>query len=443
MSSDGVAIRAENLSKCYRLYERPSHRLLQFLMPHRDNRIGQDARTHYQEFWALKDASFEVRRGETFGIVGRNGSGKSTLLQLLCGTLTPTHGEVSITGRVAALLELGSGFNPEFTGRENVFLNGAVLGMSQATIEARFEGIESFADIGEFIDQPLKSYSSGMAVRLAFSVATYADADILVIDEALSVGDFAFQAKCMRRLRSFVDDGGTLLFVSHDTNAVKNLCSRAMFLQKGLVRGIGASDQICEQYLAETNREEGIAKDFNAFPSQAVDSADIVSMIGAEEIERFRAAVAPFRRHMSAVCEFVSAQIVDRDGNEVNIASWGQTISIKVQLQINSSIESVVVAFYLKDRLQIDIMGTNTDYEKRELRNLSQGDLVEIDFSFTNYLRAGEYGLCLIAADIPIVTNHYFDWIDVAATLRTADRGNQLAWAIFNPGIDVAIKRKP
>lgn len=442
MSSDGIAVRAENISKCYHLYERPGQRLRQFLMPRMEGLLGRDSKANYREFWALKEATFEVRRGETFGIVGRNGSGKSTLLQLLCGTLTPTQGQVSITGRVAALLELGSGFNPEFTGRENVYLNGAVLGMSHEIIQARFEDIVAFADIGEFIDQPLKSYSSGMAVRLAFSVATYADADILIVDEALSVGDFAFQAKCMRRLNDFVDNGGTLLFVSHDINAVKNLCSRAMFLQKGVVRAIGPSEEVCEQYLAETNIEDGMASDLDSGPALPDASFEVIDAIGAREIERFRSYVAPFRRHASEVCEFVSARIVDKYGAEVNVAAWGQAIRIKAQLRVNATIENLVVAFYLRDRLQIDIMGTNTDYEQKELRHLSAGDLVELDFDFTNYLRAGEYGLCLIAADKPIITNQYFDWIDVAATLKTADRGKQLAWAIFNPGIDVSVRKR-
>ncbi|MEO8364608.1 MAG: ABC transporter ATP-binding protein [Pseudoxanthomonas sp.] len=442
MSSDDISIRAENLSKCYHLYERPGQRLRQFLMPRMQVLIGRDPKANYREFWALKEASFEVRRGETFGIVGRNGSGKSTLLQLLCGTLTPTAGQVSITGRVAALLELGSGFNPEFSGRENVYLNGAVLGMSHDVIQSRFEDIAAFADIGEFMDQPLKSYSSGMAVRLAFSVATYADADILVIDEALSVGDFAFQAKCMRRLNAFVSNGGTLLFVSHDTNAVKNLCSRAMFLQKGIVRSIGPSEEVCEQYLAETNREDGMASDFAPTSVAPVAQSDAFGVVDSREIERFRSSVAPFRRHASEVCEFVSARIVGTDGDEVNVASWGQAVRIKVKLQVNEPVENLVVAFYLRDRLQIDIMGTNTDYEHKELRDLSAGSLVEIDFDFMNYLRAGEYGLCLIAADKPIITNQYFDWIDVAATLKTADRGKQLAWAIFNPGIGVTIRKQ-
>ena len=203
MSSE-IAIRVTNLSKCYQIYENPRDRLKQFVVPRVKHAFGRQSCNYYREFWALRDVSFEVKRGETVGIIGRNGSGKSTLLQMICGTLTPTNGTVETSGRVAALLELGSGFNPEFTGRENVYMNGAVLGLSKEEIDARFNDIAEFADIGDFIEQPVKTYSSGMMVRLAFAVIAHVDADILVIDEALAVGDTFFTQKCMRFLRNFM-----------------------------------------------------------------------------------------------------------------------------------------------------------------------------------------------------------------------------------------------
>ena len=444
MSSD-IAIRANGLSKCYHLYEKPGHRLQQFILPRLNGFLGRDRRDFFREFWALKDISFEVCRGETVGIVGRNGSGKSTLLQLLCGTLTPTHGEVEVTGRVAALLELGAGFNPDFTGRENVFLNGAVLGMSRDQIRARFDDIAAFADIGEFIEQPLKTYSSGMVVRLAFSVATHADADILVIDEALSVGDFAFQARCMRRLRRFMDAGGTLLFVSHDINAVKTICSRSIYLRQGLMRGAGPSEQVCEQYLLETNVETGVA----SVPDTSVvldttataPAGSQRSQLEAVAIDDFRRKVAPFRRHASSQCEIVSAEVTNEDGQAISIAGWGQPIVVRVWLKVNEDLDNLVLAFYLQDRLQVDLMGTNTDYEGIELSDLESGELVEVVFKFTNYLKAGEYGVCLVAADKPIVTSRYFDWIDLATSLKVTDRAGQVAWAVFNPGIAVHSSR--
>src|SRR3990167_2532409 len=198
MSSE-TAIKITNLSKCYHIYDKPHDRLLQMLMRGR--------KQYYREFWALNDVSFEIKKGETVGIIGRNGSGKSTLLQMICGTLNPTKGQVETHGRIAALLELGSGFNPEFTGRENVYMNASVLGLSNEEIDARFDDIAAFADIGEFIEQPVKTYSSGMMVRLAFAVIAHVDADILVIDEALSVGDAFFTQKCMRFLRKFMEKG--------------------------------------------------------------------------------------------------------------------------------------------------------------------------------------------------------------------------------------------
>ncbi|MGB2680552.1 MAG: ABC transporter ATP-binding protein, partial [Candidatus Competibacter sp.] len=240
MSSEPVAAAAETdtvievrqAGKCYQIYERPQDRLKQMLWRGR--------RRYHREFWALQNVSFAVRRGETLGVIGRNGSGKSTLLKLLCGTLAPTTGALSVKGRVAALLELGTGFNPEFTGRENVYLNAAILGLDDAEIERYLPEILAFADIGEFIDQPVKTYSSGMAVRLAFAVAAHVRADVLIIDEALAVGDVFFVQKCMRFLRKFQEEG-TLFFVSHDTAAVINLCDRVLWLDQGQLREEGSA----------------------------------------------------------------------------------------------------------------------------------------------------------------------------------------------------------
>ena len=233
-------IRAENLSKTYRLYDQPHHRLLQSLAGSR--------RTYYREFDALKDVNFQLQSGETMGIIGANGAGKSTLLQLLCGTLEPTQGQVQVKGRISALLELGAGFNPEFTGRENLVINAAILGLTPAQIEARTEVIIAFADIGEFIDRPVKTYSSGMYVRVAFAVAVHVDPQIMIVDEALAVGDALFQFKCMSRMRRMLDDGVALLFTSHDVSAIKALCQRALWLEKGQVRMLGDTAEVTRAY---------------------------------------------------------------------------------------------------------------------------------------------------------------------------------------------------
>ena len=243
MSSNGdIVLSVRNVSKCFEMYEKPVHRLYQTLC------AGK--KKFYKEFWALKDISFDVRRGECIGIIGRNGAGKSTLLQIITGTLAPTSGSVSIKGRVAALLELGSGFNPEFTGRENVYLNASILGLTNEEIDARYDDILAFADIGEFINQPVKTYSSGMMVRLAFAVQVMVDPDILIVDEALAVGDAFFQQKCMRYLKEFCKNH-TVLFVSHDTGAVTALCDRAILLAKGSVELEGSPTEVSRRYLLD------------------------------------------------------------------------------------------------------------------------------------------------------------------------------------------------
>jgi lipopolysaccharide transport system ATP-binding protein len=247
MFSD-IAIKVENLSKCYQIYNQPRDRLKQYILPNLQRLASQEPNQYYKEFWAIKNVSFEVNKGETVGIVGRNGSGKSTLLQMICGTLNPTSGSITTHGRIAALLELGSGFNPEFTGRENVYLNGSVLGLSHAEIDTRFADIVAFADIGDFIEQPVKTYSSGMMVRLAFAVAINVDPQILVVDEALSVGDELFQRKCFSRIEAIRKAGATILFVSHSGGTVVELCDRAILLDANELLASGTPKQIVGRY---------------------------------------------------------------------------------------------------------------------------------------------------------------------------------------------------
>lgn len=239
MSSE-FAVKVEHLSKCYHIYEKPRDRLLQMIAGRR--------RQFYREFWALRDVSFAMVKGETVGIVGRNGAGKSTLLQLICGTLNQTSGTITTRGRIAALLELGSGFNPDFTGRENVYLNGALLGMAKSEIDARYQEIVGFAGIGDFIEQPVKVYSSGMFARLAFSVAVHVQPSLLIVDEVLSVGDLAFQEKSYTRMKALKESGTSILFVSHSLSAVRNFCDRAIWIDAGRVRAVGDRLTVCDEY---------------------------------------------------------------------------------------------------------------------------------------------------------------------------------------------------
>lgn len=249
MLSKENALEIIDVSKCYQIYDNPLRRLKQFIVPSLERKLGKVPRVYHEEFWALQDITFNLPKGETVGIVGRNGSGKSTLLQIIAGTLSPTHGAVEVRGRVAALLELGAGFNGEFTGRENVYLNGALLGLTKEEIDNKLDDILSFADIGHFINAPVKSYSSGMMVRLAFAVQAQIDPDVLIVDEALAVGDAKFQAKCFARLRQLKNNGTSILFVSHATEQIITHCDKAILLNDGVIVDNGAPKNIINKYL--------------------------------------------------------------------------------------------------------------------------------------------------------------------------------------------------
>jgi lipopolysaccharide transport system ATP-binding protein len=268
MSSNDIAIRVSNLSKCYQIYDAPRDRLKQFVVPRLQRLTGQMPKQYFREFWALKDVSFEVNKGEAVGIIGRNGAGKSTLLQLICGTLSPTSGSVEVAGTVAALLELGSGFNPEFTGRENVYLNASVLGFSPEETDEKFDEIAAFADIGDFLEQPVKTYSSGMLMRLAFAVNTCVNPEILIVDEALGVGDAPFQSKCFKRLRQLIDNGTSILFVSHDISTVRSLCNRALWLKDGHAEMWGDAMSTAKEYEKFCWQAQGVVLQ----PSDVVDN---------------------------------------------------------------------------------------------------------------------------------------------------------------------------
>lgn len=332
MSSDDVAIRVENLSKCYQIYEHPRDRLLQML--------ARGRKQYFREFWALRDVSFDVRKGETVGIIGRNGSGKSTLLQMVCGTLSPSSGVVRTNGRVSALLELGSGFNPEFTGRENIYMNGSVLGLTEADIATRYEEIVAFSEIGDFIDQPVKTYSSGMVVRLAFAVSVYVDPDILVVDEALAVGDAAFQYKCLDRLKQMTQSGVTLLFVSHDIGMVQNFCDRAIYLNNGEIKAQGASDNLAELYMMD------IRSDQRKLVDSPRDRVVLKANIGSYDRVAFGTEQG----------KIISA--VFRDTGAMNaVFSGGELAEVLVDLEYDSNLVSPYLSVIIQNTRMIDLAG--------------------------------------------------------------------------------------
>ncbi len=428
MSSD-IAIKVDSLSKCYQIYEQPRDRLKQFVLPRLRCLVGLPPKQYYREFWALKDVSFEVKRGETVGIIGRNGSGKSTLLQMICSTLNPTAGKVSTEGRVAALLELGSGFNPEFTGRENVYMNAAVLGLTKSEINERFEEIAAFADIGEFIEQPVKTYSSGMMVRLAFSVIAHVDADILVIDEALAVGDAFFNQKCMRFLRDFMRTK-TVLFVSHDTGSINNLCSHALWIEKGQVLQSGTPKNICELYLeafyeaqqgkSSTTKLRAInnPSEWLQLKDQRADLINNSNLRNDLQIFKFDPDAASFGKGGAQIQD---VRLLDVNENPLAWVVGGEKITLRVIAHVHQALDSPIIGFHVTDRLGQPLFGDNTFLSYREKPVYCQkGSLLQSDFVFhMPVLPAGEYSIAVAIANGTQETHEQHHWIHDAVLFKS------------------------
>ncbi|AJX30744.1 ABC transporter ATP-binding protein [Burkholderia oklahomensis] len=430
--ADDVVIAAKGLGKYYEIYGNPKDRLKQFLLPTIDRATGKDPRKYYKQFWALSDVSFEVRRGETIGVIGRNGSGKSTLLQLVCGTLSPSAGTMETRGRIAALLELGSGFNPEFTGRENVMLSGALFGLSRDEIAARYDEIVAFSGIADFIDQPVKTYSSGMVVRLAFSVIAHVDADILVVDEALSVGDAYFTQKCMRFLRSFMKRG-TLLFCSHDMGAIVNLCNRVIWLDKGQLKKAGKPKAVSEKYLeslfdpmvVEDSEpvKELIEVDEEA-PNQIEEYVDMrMPLINASplrndiEVFQFDEGGASFG---VGGAQITGVRLLDANGNPVSWAVGGEEMVLEISARAAADLVRPIIGFVLKDKLGQIIFGDNTYIPYRnKLIQASQGNKLVAKFKFKfPILPSGEYSISPAIAEGTQSDHVQHHWVHDAMILQ-------------------------
>lgn len=366
-----TTLRVQNLSKRYQIYDSPRDRLKQFFAPRLQRLIGQSPRQYFREFWALTNVSFEIKKGETVGIIGRNGSGKSTLLQMICGTLSPTSGSIHAYGKIAALLELGSGFNPEFTGRENVYMNASVLGLNNEEIDARFDDIAAFADIGQFIDQPVKLYSSGMFVRLAFAVIAHVDADILVIDEALAVGDAIFIQKCMRYIRDF-QQRGTLLFVSHDIGSIRNLCKTGIWLNDGAIQMISASKEVAEAYLQYTLQEtygnnaklntvkNALEGETTKNETTPANDKTITPLIDYEAKLSVQDNLADAKGWQTGVAELLTIQLVSLEGSVKDVFSGGEQVRVIVRVRANQALAQPIIGFTVRDRLGQELFGENT-----------------------------------------------------------------------------------
>ncbi|MGN5519541.1 ABC transporter ATP-binding protein [Halopseudomonas sp. Lyrl_26] len=410
-SETNNAIQVAGISKHYEIYEHPRDRLKQFVAPRLQRLLKRPVRQYYREFDALRDISFSVKRGETVGIIGRNGSGKSTLLQIICGTLAPSTGEVQVNGRIAALLELGSGFNPEFSGRENVFLNGAILGLDRQQMEARFDEIAAFADIGDFLDQPVKNYSSGMQVRLAFAVSVCVEPDILVVDEALAVGDEAFQRKCFARIERIKEDGGTILFVNHGAQAVIQLSDRAILLDRGELLCAGRPKFVVNQYQRLLNvspaEQDNLRAQILAFTQQEqrLEQVPADNPAGMQEltVPQDNTAVPDEGYDPSLSADAVTrleergariqnVKITTLRGTQVNLLQMGKRYRLEYEVEFDQPAQQVGMGFGMRTISGLMVAGASMFLSrKHRIANVSSAQRKHVSFEFTCNLLPDTY----------------------------------------------------
>lgn len=403
-------ISLKHVSKCFKRYAQPVDRLKEILLP---------GRSRAEEFWALRDINLEVEKGSTLGLVGQNGSGKSTLLQIIAGTLTPTTGDVHVRGRISALLELGSGFNPEFTGRQNVFFNGRILGLSQAEIEQKFDDVAAFADIGSFIDQPVKTYSSGMFVRLAFAVAINVDPDILIVDEALAVGDIFFQAKCYRKIEELQDRGISILFVSHDTGTIQSLCSEGVLLHHGQIYCRDVPSVISSKYFQLFRSEHEQLDHINQSEAELpqTNQAEAISLSFDQRITNGKATIR-------------EVYITDTEGQSKTTFQIGETLQGRLIVEFHDNCYDVSIGLALRDRYGRLLFGKHTWYDDPGLIPIvHKGEIVECMISFELNVQANEYlGLVGVAAHRSEIDYDSLDILQDAFVIHVA--GKNESWGI-------------
>lgn len=406
------AIEFSQVSKSYSIYPSSGDRLKELLT--------FNQRSFHRDFWALRDLSFSVQKGETFCIVGENGSGKSTLLQLVAGILHPTSGDVTVNGRVSALLELGSGFNPEFSGRDNVYLNGAILGLSRDEMDRKYQDIVDFAEIGDFIHQPVKTYSSGMTVRLAFAVAIHVDPEILLVDEALAVGDVYFRQRCMRKVHELRNKGITILFVSHATGDVKALGDRALWLENGALKELGNTDLVVSKYLAAMAR-----KDSNYLEHSHAQPEQRTQNFLAPEVAYSIPNVD--HRFGDGRAELLGIQLFGPDMEPAGSLQPYSTLVVRISVRANHDLASPIVGFMMRNHLGVDFAGTNTAREGFELPPMIPGDVYTVDFHVQMpELYASMFSFSPAIADGTLDRYAICDWIDNAIALHMSPSGQPI-----------------
>jgi lipopolysaccharide transport system ATP-binding protein len=406
------SIEFQNVSKSYPIYASPGDRLKELLTLNR-------LRCH-RDFWALRGVSFDVHKGETFCVIGENGAGKSTLLQMIAGILPATEGSAQVNGRVSALLELGAGFNPEFSGRDNVYLNGAILGFSSGEIDRRYNEIEKFAEIGEFIDQPVKTYSSGMVVRLAFAVAIHVDPEILLVDEALAVGDIYFRQRCMRKVHELRARGITIVFVSHAIGDVKAIGTRTLWLDQGRIRELGDTDMVVAKYLAAMVEKDSayVTRRSTELPKRSG------RFVAPEVVERIPNVD---HRHGDGRAEVIGIAVYDGDGRPAHLLSPLSRAIVRISVRAKEDIALPIVGFMLRNHLGIDFAGTNTSREGQDLPPMLAGDIHTVDFHLDlPELYPGFFSFSPAIADGTLHSYVMCDWIDNAITLQMGHGEGQI-----------------
>ncbi|NSL52040.1 ABC transporter ATP-binding protein [Calidifontibacillus erzurumensis] len=395
------SIEVNDISKVYKIYNKSSDRLKETLHPLR--------KKYHTTFTALDNITFRVKKGETLGIIGRNGSGKSTLLKIITGIITPTSGVIHKRGKVAALLELGAGFNPELTGIENIYLNGTLMGISKEEMETRLESIISFADIGEFINQPVKMYSSGMFARLAFAVAIHVDPDILIVDEALAVGDLKFQSKCFNRFKDLKDKGITILFVGHDVISIRNFCDRVMWINDGKIVRIGDTVSVTADFM------EFMKGDKNTLETEKV-LTEVNEVSEASFTHKNNFIIDDSINHWGSHIGLIKGiRILNNHGIDKEVFEIGEKIQIKILFTIpeNIDLDYLSVAFSIKNKLGIDIL-VSTTYDKGKIKFTKNGCEAIVTFEFTNYLKDGDYILVVAIENRQDPSINYFEYIEGA-----------------------------
>ncbi|MBY0245716.1 MAG: ABC transporter ATP-binding protein [Sphingobacteriaceae bacterium] len=401
-----IAIKVENLSKVYKLYNAPIDRMKEALHPRK--------KSYHKEFYALNDLNFEIKKGQTVGIIGKNGSGKSTLLKIITGVLTPTTGKVTVNGRISALLELGAGFNPEYTGMENIYFQGNLMGFERAEMEAKVQEILDFADIGDFIHQPVKNYSSGMFARLAFAVAINVEPEVLIVDEALSVGDMAFQAKCGLRMQQLKDIGTTILFVSHSIATIRALCSKALYLNAGNKVDFGDVKKVCQKYENDINQSfSGIAKNIQLLDcdNMSVMSTDLnydVNPFFSKNCDKFR----------NGTGEAVILNVdIFADGVLTNDLQLNCKVKIRIYVHFKQDVLTEGTIGYMIQSLQgVNIFGYNIYNSGSLIPPMKSGQTIVIDFNFINPLAPGEYTVSVGVKSIPLHPT-YLDQVLLSADI--------------------------